>query len=60
MKPDTYYSKNREERLEYQKKHQTFCSICKNSYKNKESHFRNPKYAIIHQQHLSDALRTAK
>lgn len=60
MKPNTYYSRHREERLAYQNKHKTFCSICKNSYRNKESHFRNPKYVIIHQQYLSDALKTAK
>lgn len=60
MKPDTYYSKNKEARLEYQHKHPTVCSICHTTYTNKKSHFNNPKYGIIHQQYLSDALKTAK
>lgn len=60
MKHETYYSKHKEARLEYQHKNPTVCSICHSKYTNKKSHLNNPKFAIIHQQHLSDALKTAK
>jgi hypothetical protein len=60
MKKDTYYAKNREKLLDYQKKNPTVCHICQQSYTNKKSHFRNPKYVIQHQAFLSSSLRLAK
>lgn len=57
MKKDTYYASHQKERLEYQKKHPMFCSICSKSYTNKTSHFRNPKFEIKHQSALSYSLR---
>ena len=52
MKKGTYYSYHREERLEYQNKNPTICTICHESYTNKKSHFKNPKYVIMHQAFL--------
>ncbi len=58
MKKDTYYSAHRTERLEYQRNNPTICSICLESYTNKKSHFRNPKWVIRHQAALAASLRT--